>query len=115
MNSIMAQGPAILIGYDYRVRLEADVAVFAEGASFIAQVRLKPSSPDVAAVLSSTTGEIERVSDTSIDLHIPATSTNGMAPGSVVLDVVRDDLNPPLHLGFSLKIPVQLPVTRGLS
>jgi hypothetical protein len=33
----------------------------------------------------------------------------------VVVDVVRTDLDPDLHLGFALEIPVMLPVTRGLS
>jgi len=31
-----------------------------------------------------------------------------------VLDLVRIDLDPDLHLGFSLELPVLLPITRGL-
>jgi len=31
-----------------------------------------------------------------------------------VVDVVRTDVAPELHLGFALDIPVMLPVTRGL-
>lgn len=115
MSTMMAQGPAIVIGYDYRVRLETDAAVFAEGASYLAQVRLKPSSTAILVTLTSLSGDIERVNDTCINLRIPATATASMAPGSVVLDVVRDDLDPHQHLGFSLEIPVMLPITRGPS
>jgi hypothetical protein len=35
-----------------------------------------------------------------------------LAPGEVVLDLVRTDLTPDRHLGFLLEIPVVLPVTR---
>jgi hypothetical protein len=45
---------------------------------------------------------------------IPADATAQMQPGTVMFDLVRTDLDPPLHLGFSLEIPVQLPVTRGV-
>ena len=38
----------------------------------------------------------------------------GLKPGRVVLDLVRTDLAPDLHLGFLLELPVILPVTRGL-
>ncbi|MGO4917660.1 hypothetical protein [Pseudogemmobacter sp. W21_MBD1_M6] len=55
-----------------------------------------------------------RQSDTSLDLVIPAAVTALMTAGSVTLDVVRTDVQPDLHLGFALDIPVMMPVTRGL-
>jgi len=40
--------------------------------------------------------------------------TAQLSTGSVVVDLVRTDLDPDQHLGVLLEIPVTLPVTRGL-
>jgi len=34
--------------------------------------------------------------------------------GTIIFDIARVDIAPHLPLGFSLEIPVLLPVTRGL-
>ena len=108
------EGPAILIGYPWALQIEAEAPIFAEGASDAGQLRLKASAPEVLAELSSATGRIARVSDRVLELSLTAEQTAGLSPGRVVLDLVRTDLSPDLHLGFLLELPVLLPVTRGL-
>ena len=50
-----------------------------------------------------------------LELSLTPSQTAGLSPGRVMLDLVRTDLEPDLHLGFLIEIPVMLPVTRGLS
>jgi len=114
MSSEIHEGPAIMIGYAYHLRLEAEGVLFPEGAAFTSQVRQSPGAAEVVATLSSANGGVVRVSDHALDLQIAASDTAHMAEGSVVIDVVRTDVSPDLHLGFALEIPVLLPVTRGL-
>jgi hypothetical protein len=108
----VVDGPAIVAGYPYRLQIEADAALFPEGAVFVAQVRTKVSAASVIATLTTSNGGIVRVSDTVLELAIAAEATAGLGAGSVVLDVVRTDLMPPRHLSFFLEISVVLPVTR---
>ena len=108
------EGPVILIGYAWRLQIEAEAPVFAEGASYVGHLRLKPSDPAVLAELSSADGGIEHISTTVLELSLTPSQTAGLSPGRVALDLVRTDLEPDLHLGFLLEIPVMLPVTRGL-
>ena len=111
----MAEGPAVLIGYPWLLQLEAAAPVFVEGASYAGHLRLRASDPAVLALISSAEGGVLRVSDTVLELALRPDQTAGLAPGRVVLDLVRIDLDPDLHLGFILEIPVMLPVTRGLA
>jgi hypothetical protein len=111
----LSEGPAILIGYAWRLQIEAEAPVFAEGASYAGHLRLKPSDPTLLAELSSADGGIEHITDTVLELSLTPTQTAALTPGRVVLDLVRTDLEPDLHLGFLLEIPVMMPVTRGLS
>ncbi|KGK78273.1 hypothetical protein PM03_15080 [Thalassobacter stenotrophicus] len=115
MSVAIVEGPAILIGYAYRLDLETEAPLFAEHAEIIAQVRLKPSAPDVLATLRTDDATLTRRSDCLLSLTIPAHDTSRFEPGSVVLDMVRVDARPSLPLGFLLEIPVMLPVTRDLS
>jgi hypothetical protein len=114
MTSEIHPGPAIMIGYAYRLRLEAQGLLFPEGATFTGQIRQSPGAAETLATLSSANGGLVRVSDHALDLQIAVSDTARMAEGSVVIDVVRTDVSPDLHLGFALEIPVLLPVTRGL-
>lgn len=109
------EGPAILPGYAYRLRLVAEHALFAEGARFVAQIRVVPSSDTVLAEISSASGGFVRISDTEMDLVLSPEQTALCTPGRVVLDLVRTDLTPPLHLGVFLELPVMQPVTREVS
>lgn len=115
MSTCLVEGPAILIGYAYRVQLESEAPLFPKASEITAHVRLKPSDGEVLATLTSADGELVRESDYLLTLTIPATATAMMPVGSVVLDMVRRDVTPALPLGFALEIPVILPVTRGLT
>lgn len=114
MTTQIHEGPAIMIGYAYRLRLEAEGPLFPAGAAFTGQVRAKLGDADVLATLTSANGGLVRISDQELDLNIAAADTATMPVGSVVIDVVRTDVEPDLHLGFALEIPVMQPVTRGL-
>jgi hypothetical protein len=111
----MAEGPAVLIGYPWRLQLEAAAPVFVEGASYAGQLRTRASDPAVLTTITSDAGGVLRVSDKVLELALRPDQTAGLAPGKVVLDLIRVDLDPDLHLGFFLEIPVMLPVTRGLA
>ena len=114
MTTQLSEGPVILIGYQYRLQLEAEAALFPEAARFAGQLRGKVTDETVLAVLNSASGTILRLSPTILELIIPDAVTATLSPGSVVLDLVRIDLTPPQHLNVFLEIPVLLPVTRGL-
>ena len=114
-TTTVTEGPAVLIGYAWRLQIEAEAAVFADGASYAGQVRGRPSDAEVLATLTSADHGIMRISETVLELTLRPDQTAGLAPGRVVLDLVRTDLAPDLHLGFLLELPVILPVTRGLA
>jgi hypothetical protein len=114
MGATVEQGPVIFIGYEYRLRIEVDSAVFPEGCSLVAQVRASVNAAEAIGVLSTAAGGLERVDDFSVDLVIGAALTAVMDTESVVVDIVRTDLDPDQHLGFLLEIPVRQAVTRGL-
>lgn len=115
MSVAVADGPAIVAGYAYRLQVEADSSLFPEGAVFTAQVRSKILASAVIATLTTANGGILRVSDNVVEMVIAPEATAGLGAGSVVVDIVRTDLVPPRHLSFFLEIPVVLPVTRGLT
>jgi hypothetical protein len=108
------EGPVILIGYEYRLQLEADSPVFPAGCTIAAQVRAKVSDNTAIATLTTANGGLARISDTVVEITIPPAATANLPPGSVVMDMVRTDLEPDRHLNFTLEIPVIRPVTRGL-
>jgi len=114
MSVSVSDGPAIVAGYEYRLQLEADSPVFSEGCSLTAHVRARVSDSTVIATLTTANGGLARISDTVIEIVIPSAATAGLPPGSVVMDMVRTDLEPDRHLNFTIEIPVARPVTRGL-
>jgi hypothetical protein len=114
MSVSVSDGPAIVAGYEYRLQLEADSPVFPAGCTLAAQVRAKVSDNSVIATLTTASGGLARISDTVVEIAIPAAATANLPPGSVVMDMVRTDLEPDRHLNFTLEIPVIRPVTRGL-
>jgi hypothetical protein len=110
-------GPAIIAGYEYRLQIAVGgiPAPFADDPVLRAHVRRTTGSAQILANLV-TDGGITIVNDTTIDLVITAAQSAGWKPGSVFLDVVRDEAgSPDIYLGFRLEIPVMLPVTRGLA
>lgn len=114
MTVTVAHGPAIIIGYEYRLQIEAEADLFPVDARLAGQLRAKVSTSAPAATLTTENGGILRRSDRVAELVVPAAATSQLAPGSAVLDLVRTDLVPPRHLAFMLEIPVIRPVTRGL-
>ena len=114
-TTTVTEGPAVLIGYAWRLQIEAEAPVFVEGALYAGQIRERPNATEVLASLTSADHGIMRVSDTVLELRLRPEQTAGLVPGRVVLDLVRTDLAPGLHLGFLLELPVILPVTRGLA
>lgn len=110
----LTEGPAVLVGYEYRLQLEAEGALFPDEARFAGQLRANLNAETVLATLKSEGGTILNRGESRLELTIPDTVTAELAPGSVVLDLVRTDLVPPQHLNVFLEIPVLLPVTRGL-
>lgn len=114
MTVTVSDGPAIVAGYDYTLQIETDVATFPVGCALTAHVRAKVSDNAVLATLTTANGSLTRITDTVLEITIPAAATAALQVGSVVLDVVRTDLEPDRHLNFHLEIPVIKPVTRGL-
>ena len=106
------EGPVILIGYEYRLQLQAEADLFPEGASFVGQVRNAVTATTMVAELSTAAGSVLRVDVRTLEIVLTADVTASLAPGGIVLDLVRTDLTPDRHLGFVLEIPVVLPVTR---
>ena len=114
MSVSVSDGPAIVAGYEYKLQLEADSPVFPEGCSLTAHVRARVSDSAVIATLTTANSGLVRISDTVVEITIPPAATASLPPGSVVMDMVRTDLEPDRHLSFTLEIPVVRPVTRGL-
>ena len=112
MTTSLQEGPVILIGYEYRLQLEAEADLFPEGADFAGQLRATITSASVLAELTSSAGSVLRVDGRTLEIVLTPDVTASLAPGGIVLDLVRTDLTPDRHLGFVLEIPVALPVTR---
>jgi len=110
----VSEGPAIVAGYEYRLQLEADSPIFPAGCALTAQVRGKVSAGAVIATLTTANGGLNRITDTIVEVLLPPAVTVHIPAGSVVMDLVRTDLEPDRHLNFILEIPVVRPVTRGL-
>ena len=106
------EGPVILIGYEYRLQLQAEADLFPEGASFAGQVRSAITAATTLAELSTAAGSVLRMDGRTLEIVLNPDVTASLAPGGIVLDLVRTDLTPDRHLGFLLEIPVALPVTR---
>ena len=114
MSVAVSDGPVIVAGYEYRLQLEADSTVFPLGCTLAAQLRGKVSDSAVITTLTTENGGLVRISDTIVEISIPPAATALLLPGSVVMDMVRTDLEPDRHLNFTLEITVIRPVTRGL-
>lgn len=106
------EGPVILIGYEYRLQLEAEAGLFPDGATFTGQLRRRVGDSATLATLSSANGGVLRRDARALEIVLHPEVTATLAPGRVVLDLVRTDVEPDRHLGVLLDIPVALPVTR---
>jgi hypothetical protein len=81
----------------------------------VGHVRRKLSDAQPLATISTDEGTIVRVDDTHVDLVLGGTVTANWSAGEVIMDLVRIDVDPDKYLGFKLVVPVELPVTRGLT
>lgn len=117
MSTYRIEGRVIDAGYVWRQRLQFDTTevVFPVGVALAAHVRATRIANSILATLTTANGGLTRVSDQSIDIVIAASATALMPVGTVVVDIVRTDVDPDEHLGIALNIPVQMPVTRGLA
>ena len=109
----LSEGPVILIGYPWRLQIEAEVPLFEARARYFAQLRRKRTDPEVLTELSTEEGGITWINDTVLELSLSVAQTAQLSPGQVVMDLIRRDLTPVVHLGILLEVPVLWPVTRG--
>lgn len=113
MATTFHDAAVIFAGYAYRQRIKVSAPLFPAAATFSAHVRKDISGQTPLATLTIGDG-LTRISDTEIEIEITGATTSGLAAGHVVLDLIRTDVDPDQHLQFIVKIPVRLPVTRGL-
>lgn len=114
MTTTVQNGSAIMAGYNWSLRIQADTAAFPAGVAISGHVRRKVGDDEVLALLTTANGRIARFDDRHIDISIPGSVSQNWKAGTVVMDFVRTDVDPDAYLGFILTVPVQLPVTRGL-
>lgn len=106
------EGPVVAQGYPYSLRIEAETPMFSASHAYKAHVRAKPSATERLAEVTSASG-ITFVSESAIDILIPANATASFPLGEVWIDMVRTDVTPNLYMGFQFSVPVIQPVTRG--
>ena len=109
----LSEGPVILIGYPWRLQIEAAAPLFEADARYFAQLRRKRADPEVLTDLSTEEGGITWINDAVLELSLSVAQTAQLSPGQVVMDLIRRDLTPAVHLGIHLEVPVLWPVTRG--
>lgn len=107
------QAKAIYTGAEWRLSFSVTSSdpVFPVNSKFKAQFREKPDGK-VLAELSTSNGGIRRIDDNSIELLLPGSASKHWKVDSVMTDIMRTDLTNPVHLGFSLKIPVKRSITQ---
>ena len=109
----LSEGPVILIGYPWRLHIEAAAPLFEVDAQYFGQLRRRRTDPEVLTDLSTEEGGITWISNTVLELSLSVEQTAQLSPGQVVMDLIRRDLTPVMHLGILLEVPVLWPVTRG--
>ena len=112
--SCYVPGSVIQTGSKWELTLNfasASSSIFSEDAAFLSNV-INGETGEILAVLSTATGEIERVSGNVLKLTIPGGLTADWMVDVVWLDILRIDAGDPVHLGFDLEIPVNRSVTR---
>lgn len=99
-------------GFEWRLRIVVSGALtFEADARYAAQVRPQINQPALAT-MTTENGGIRRINSRTLELFLTADATADMAPGAVLVDVVRVFPTPVQNLGFRLTVPVKLSVTR---
>lgn len=83
-------------------------------AQFTGHLRRAVGESTVLTAINSTNGGVLLRDARTLEIVLAPEVTETLTPGTVVLDLVRTDIDPDRHLGVLLEIPVMLPVTRGL-
>jgi hypothetical protein len=90
MTTSLQEGPVILIGYEYRLQLQAEADLFPEGASFVGQVRSAITAATTLAELSTAAGSVLRVDDHTLEILLAPEVTANLLPGMVEAQRLRD-------------------------
>jgi hypothetical protein len=108
---------SLILGYDWGQRIEVlrqdQTAVFVDGSEWVATVRRSASDP-ISAEISTALGTIVRVDDNQVDVTIPGDLSALWLNETVqrlYFDLVRCDVDPPLHLGVRVTIPITRSIT----
>lgn len=111
------QGKIIQAGYDWMIQISFTNAgkTFPNTATFTSQVRRDPAVEDILATMTTANGGIIWIDESTLALKLVGTATVGWPKRNAYIDVVRTDVTPHEHLGFTLVVPVIIPVTRGLA
>jgi len=107
-------GRPLVPGYDWTltITVSAPSAPFPSGVVLLAHVRDAANPRPLLATLSTGTGEIVRVSDTTVTVTIPGAVSERWAAAVIAFDLARTDTATPQYLGFRCDVPVVQPVTR---
>ncbi|MBA8881749.1 hypothetical protein [Phyllobacterium myrsinacearum] len=116
MSTRKVKSKAIRAGYDWSIRINfaGSSVSFPSTATFVAQVRRDPTATDILATMTTADLGVQRVDTNTIDLVLAGYKTVNWPERTAYIDVVRTD-GGIQHLGFSLAVPVILPITRGVS
>lgn len=117
MSSRTIKAKAIRAGYDWSIRVHFAAASinFPTTATFVAQVRRSAEAPDILATMTTADLGIQRVDANTIDIVLAGSKTLGWPVRTAHIDVVRTDGGGVQHMGFSLAVPVILPITRNVA
>lgn len=108
------QARAIHTGAEWRLKFSISSSApisFPDTAKFKCQIRAKPDEK-VLAEMTTDNGGIIRVNDNSLELYMKGDKSKNWKVPHVLLDIIRTDLMEPVHLGFTLKVPVNRSITQ---
>lgn len=107
--------PPVVPGYAYAIRLEieGEDTPFPAGCELRADVRRFVYSGVRIARLTTEDEGIVRIDDNTVEIRMSEADTSAIDGGSVVLDLVRTDVEPVAYLYVQVRLPVTKPVTRG--
>ncbi|KAA0970795.1 hypothetical protein FPY71_09985 [Aureimonas fodinaquatilis] len=113
--AVTTPAPSVVPGFEYAVRVAVSSAepVFPEACELRADVRRFSYSTDRIADLTTDNGGLLRIDDETVEIRISAVQTASISGCSVVLDLVRTDVQPENYLYLRLSLPVMSPITRG--
>ncbi len=111
MSTTTVTGRAIIAGYEWRMRVKASAVLFPDASTYIAHVRPLGDAATLLATLTTAGGGVTRLDGRTIELLITGATSTAWRDAAVVMDVVRTDSDPDLHMGFFLTVPVVQPVT----